>query len=156
MNRDSMYSGVRTRPRPMSRRRLLIAFAIGAGASALFASTARAQLEISSHTISAGGVTTSTGGNLELGGTIGQPDAQTPPVMSGGTYQLTGGFWPAAANVCTLPGDMNADGHVDGQDIQRFVNCLLTGAGPCTCADFNGGGVGASDVPAFVAALLGP
>lgn len=42
------------------------------------------------NTIDGGGATFSTGGSYSLGGTIGQPDAGS---MSGGTYQLAGGFW---------------------------------------------------------------
>jgi len=38
-----------------------------------------------------GGGGYSVGGTFELDGTIGQPDAG--PVMNGGTFQLTGGFW---------------------------------------------------------------
>lgn len=49
--------------------------------------------EIDWYTIDDGGVTWSTGGAYEQGGTIGQPDAGT---SSGGTYQLTGGFWSAS------------------------------------------------------------
>ena len=40
-----------------------------------------------------GGGGTSTGGGFAVSGTIGQPDAG--PVLSGGTFQLTGGFWAA-------------------------------------------------------------
>jgi hypothetical protein len=43
-------------------------------------------------TVDGGGETFSTGAGYSLGGTAGQPDAG--PVMSGGDYQLTGGFWP--------------------------------------------------------------
>jgi len=102
-----------------------------------------------------GGGGTSTGGAFSLTGTIGQPDAQTPPVMTSGTLELTGGYWPAAANVCTLPGDMNQDGRVNGADIQLFVNCLIAGTGSCGCADLDGGGLGINDVAAMVTKLLG-
>jgi hypothetical protein len=46
--------------------------------------------ELSWHT-SDGGGGTSTGGSYILRGTIGQPEAG---VMSGGSYELLGGFWP--------------------------------------------------------------
>ena len=49
---------------------------------------------------------------------------------------------------------MNQDGHINGNDIQLFVNCVLTGTGSCGCADFDGGGVSTSDVLEFVTALL--
>src|SRR5262249_28982361 len=107
--------------------------------------------DLSWNTIDGGGATFSTSGTYSLGGTIGQPDAGP---MSGGQFTLTGGFWPAAAPGCTLPGDINLDGHVDGDDVQPFVNCLIGGGGSCGCADLNGGGLDSSDVPVFVAALL--
>ncbi len=44
------------------------------------------------HTIDGGGEMFSTGGDYELGSTIGQPDARTEP-MTGGDYSLVGGFW---------------------------------------------------------------
>jgi hypothetical protein len=112
--------------------------------------------DLSWNTIDGGGAMFSTGGAFSLGGTIGQPDAQTPPVMSGGSFALTGGFW-AATDVCPMLGDINGDGVIDGQDVQLFVNCLLGSNGTnCGCADFNGGGVSSNDVPLFVAAVLGP
>jgi hypothetical protein len=47
------------------------------------------------NTVDNGGVTFSTGGGYELGGTAGQPDAA---VWSGeGGYTLSGGFWGAAS-----------------------------------------------------------
>src|SRR5262245_48292509 len=91
-----------------------------------FASTAFAQLQLSWYTIDGGGATFSTGGALQLGGTIGQPDASATP-MTGGSLQLTGGFWPGAGGACALPGDMNLDGQRDGLDVQSFVNCLILG-----------------------------
>src|SRR5881397_2771981 len=79
---------------------------------------ARAQsYDLSWNTIDGGGGT-STGGTFTLSGTIGQPDAQTPPVMAGGTFTLAGGFWAGVADVCTCLGDMNGDGTRDGRDIQ--------------------------------------
>ncbi|UCC31662.1 MAG: hypothetical protein JSU86_05160, partial [Phycisphaerales bacterium] len=46
--------------------------------------------EISRSTIDGGGTMRSTGGDFELSGTIGQPDAGT---LSGGDFELSGGFW---------------------------------------------------------------
>ena len=40
--------------------------------------------------VAGGGVTVSTGGTYELGGTAGQAEAGA---MTGGTFSLTGGFW---------------------------------------------------------------
>jgi hypothetical protein len=46
--------------------------------------------DLSWSTVDGGGHTFSVGGDYELGGTIGQPDAGS---MSGGDYVLCGGFW---------------------------------------------------------------
>lgn len=43
-------------------------------------------------TVDGGGVMRATGGEFELSGTVGQPDAG---VMAGGDFELTGGFWVA-------------------------------------------------------------
>jgi hypothetical protein len=50
--------------------------------------------DLSWYTIDGGGATFSTGGSYSLGGTIGQPDAGS---LSGGSYQLNGGFWGGAS-----------------------------------------------------------
>ncbi len=50
--------------------------------------------DLSWYTIDGGGATFSAGGSYLLGGTIGQPDAGS---MSGGSYQLNGGFWGGAS-----------------------------------------------------------
>ena len=105
------------------------------------------------NTIDGGGQMFSSAGVFELGGTIGQPDAQVAPVMTGGAFELTGGFWPIS-NVCYCLGDMNHDGKKDGRDVQKLVNCLLAG-GDCSCADVNGvNGVAVDDVTPFVSDLL--
>lgn len=130
----------------------------GIGATIVFvvAGHARAQFEISWHTVDGGGVMSSTDGQpggLVLSATSGQHDAQVPPVMSGGTFELTGGFW-AVSMVCGCPGDMNADGHKDGRDVQEFTSCMISG-GSCTCADMDGNNVvNTSDVVLYVADLL--
>ena len=49
-----------------------------------------AGFEITWYSIDGGGGMRSTGGDFELSGTIGQPDAGR---MSGGDFTLTGGFW---------------------------------------------------------------
>jgi hypothetical protein len=117
------------------------------------ATVAFAQYEISWHTVDGGGAMFSTGGTFSLGGTIGQPDAQAPPVMAGGTFELTGGFWPVA-NVCYCLGDLNGDGGRNGADVQKFVGCILA-AGDCSCADVDGAnGVTLADVTVFVNDLL--
>lgn len=119
----------------------------------LAASQALGQLAIDWHTVDGGGEMNSVGGSFSLSGTIGQPDAQVLPVMSGGTFELTGGFW-VVATVCNCPGDLNGDGFRNGADIQNFARCF-TGASACICADVNGiGGVNSADVTAFVTDLL--
>lgn len=52
------------------------------------------------HTIDGGGATSGIGGAYTLGATIGQPDAG---VMSGGTFDLAGGFWHGGGT--TVSGD---------------------------------------------------
>jgi len=95
--------------------------------------------EIDWHTIDGGGEMWSIGGNYELSGTIGQPDAGE---MAGGTYGLTGGFWFGC-----VPGDCDCDGDVDLYDFADFQVCL-DASGPggglpgpdCACFDFDESG----------------
>jgi hypothetical protein len=49
--------------------------------------------DLSWSTVDGGGYTFSSGGDYELGGTIGQPDTGC---MEGGSYLLCGGFWPGS------------------------------------------------------------
>jgi len=111
--------------------------------------------DLSWHTVDGGGYTFSTGGSYSLGGTIGQHDAGPVPTgMSGGTFTLVGGFWPAAAIVCTCPGDVNGDLVKNGLDIQLFTQCIIAG-GSCSCAEIDGlPGLNNGDVSAFVTDLL--
>ncbi|MBL8877553.1 MAG: hypothetical protein JNG88_00410 [Phycisphaerales bacterium] len=91
--------------------------------AALVSAAASAQFDLSWNTIDGGGATFSTGSGFELGGTIGQPDASAG--LTGGGFELIGGFWPgaAAANIVVL-GDMNCDGVVNNFDIDPFVLAL--------------------------------
>ncbi len=110
------------------------------------------------HTIDGGGEQLTSGGGFELAGTIGQPDASsfdTP--MSGGGYELVGGFWLAASQTlgCACPGDVWPDDVLDGGDIQAFADCLVSGGSNCICADTVPNGVlDLADVDAFVSDLL--
>ncbi len=93
--------------------------------------------EIPWFTIDGGGVMNSTGGDFELSGTIGQPD---PGTMTGGGFELTGGFWFALA-----PGDCNTDGGVNLFDYDTFEGCLSGPDGPapvgdCRCFDVDQSG----------------
>jgi len=55
-------------------------------------SVGRAQsYRIDWYKVAGGGAMNTTGGNYNLSGTAGQPDAS--PAMIGGNYSLTGGFW---------------------------------------------------------------
>ena len=103
--------------------------------------------EISRSTIDGGGMMFSAGGDFELSGTIGQPDAG---VMEGDGFTLTGGFWFGEP-----PDDCNSDGWVDLIDYDDFNECL---SGPdselpvpeCNCFDLDGDGdVDLSDVGRF-------
>lgn len=58
----------------------------------------------------------STGGDFELSGTIGQPDAG---VLSSGEFELCGGFWfPLSLADC------NSDGRVNLMDYEDFEPCF--------------------------------
>ena len=91
---------------------LVVAFTLS-----LLASSARGQLAIDWYTIDGGGITTSTAGSIELGGSIGQHDAG--PMGSGSTV-LYGGFWAGELAPPPCPADYNQDGGVDGPDVDAF------------------------------------
>ena len=74
--------------------------------------------DLSWYTIDGGGETFSTGGDFEHGGTIGQPDANTT-VMTGGNFELAGGFWPGTTPFCH--GDINGDGEVGLNDLAELL-----------------------------------
>jgi len=88
-----------------------------------FTSSITAQdYDLSWSTIDGGGGT-STGGNFTLSGTLGQPDAG---MMSGGDYELTGGFWGGWSSCW-----------VDLVDLERFLGYWLDGPNAGIPADFN-------------------
>ena len=131
------------------------------GAVLIAAQAALAQYDLSWWTVDGGGQMFSTGGTFQLGGTIGQPDA-SQTVMTGGSFQLIGGFWAVAA---PTPGDMNCDGVINFLDINPFV-LALTGEAAYNAAfpncnflngDVNGdGSVNFLDINPFVSLLSGP
>jgi len=92
------------------------------------------------HTVDGGGGT-STGGGFELSGTIGQHDAGPDDAgMSGGTFDLVGGFW-AVSLPLAVPGDCDGDGDVELDDLFDLAACLSgpyggLGAG-CECLDLD-------------------
>ena len=98
-----------------------------------------AQYELSWYTIDGGGGR-SIGGPYTLTGTIGQPDAAA---VSGGDYELLGGFWPGGP-LCFvnfkhfarfaeywlepgagLPADLDQLNGVNGVDLRLFVEQWL-------------------------------
>ena len=114
------------------------------------------------YTFHPGGDTFGAGGDFELSGTVGQPDASALG-MTGGNFELAGGFW-AGVPPFQL-GDMNCDGAVNAFDIDPFVLALTNPAGYAAAwpdcdrmlADCNGDGVvNAFDIDPFVELLTGP
>lgn len=108
--------------------------------------------------VDGGGRMDSSGGGYAVSGTIGQPDASLFNMpMTGGGYEVVGGFWPVAAvpEVCACPGDVMPDALINGRDIQAFTDCLLGGGSNCDCADTDPNGLlDVNDVDAFVIDLL--
>jgi hypothetical protein len=85
----------------MSNRRTITMLAVVAPLAMV--STFASDLAVDWYTIDGGGEMWCSGGDYELSGTIGQPDANTT-VMAGGDFKLTGGFWaPFAAHVKPVP-----------------------------------------------------
>lgn len=103
--------------------------------------TGPSDYDLSWFTVDGGGAMRSTGGDFELSGTIGQPDAGGPMVGSPESgYEVTGGFWFEIA-----PGDCNSDGGVNLFDHDAFLSCIEGPAGgplatECVCFDLDGNG----------------
>jgi len=93
-------------------------FGVFGFALAVLTSTAAAQYDLSWYTIDGGGGMFSAGGAFEVSGTIGQFDAG---VMSGGIYELQGGFWPGATAPAPCLGDLNGDGAVSLADLSILL-----------------------------------
>lgn len=109
---------------------------------ALAAAALGQEYTISRSTVDGGGVMRSTGGDLELSGTIGQADAG---VLTGGAFELTGGFWFGIP-----PCDGNDDGLVTSLDYEALAGCLSgpggnAPAGSCRVFDCNPNGTVALD-----------
>jgi hypothetical protein len=137
----------------MNRKSYPIAMALATFVLAITAAFAQlagpSNLEIPWETIDGGGQTYTTGGTFALGSTIGQPDANSL-VLTGGTLELRGGFWPGADTVITptCPADIapsGGNGLVDVDDLLAVINTW--GACPGCVSDIAPpGGNGSVDV----------
>jgi hypothetical protein len=85
----------------------------------LAASPVLADYTIDWWTIDGGGAMWTTGGDYELSGTIGQPDAGV--VMTGGDYALAGGFWLGGAEEPFCFGDLDGDLDIDLADLAQLL-----------------------------------
>ncbi len=103
---------------------VVFAVVLAAGAAALV--PLGPSFDLSWNTIDGGGGT-STGGGFELAGTIGQHDAGPgAPGMTGGTFELRGGFWlglaPPPPSTADLTGPFGVpDGCVDAFDLAALL-----------------------------------
>ncbi|MFO0830735.1 MAG: hypothetical protein U0637_02715 [Phycisphaerales bacterium] len=120
--------------------------------------SASAQFAIPWYTVDCGGGT-STGGTFAVSGTVGQPDAG---VMSGGTFQLNGGFWVGGGTPTGCDSvDFNGDTlFPDTQDIADFISVFGGGScptGTCGDIDFNNDGLfpDTDDIAAFIRVFAG-
>jgi hypothetical protein len=86
--------------------------------------------ELSWHTIDGGGGT-SGGGGYELSGTIGQPDAGG--TLTGGSFEVVGGFWTAGGPQPACEGDANNSGAVDVDDLIAVILAWGTCANCANC-----------------------
>jgi hypothetical protein len=137
----------------------------------IVAMTARAaDFTIDWWTMDGGGAMGTSGGSYELSGTIGQPDAGV--ALSGGNFELTGGFWFATPSPQWCLGDSNCSGGAPTfEDITYFVSALSGQAAwetyyvnqqgappPCPYLvnDIDGGGVAFDDIEPFVALIGQP
>ncbi len=108
--------------------------------------------DIDWYTIDGGGEMFTTGGDFELSGTIGQPDASTT-VMTGGDFALAGGFWPGAVEEPFCFGDLDDDGYRDLSDLAQLLGSYGETSG-MTYEDGDLDGDGDVDL-SDLAALLG-
>jgi hypothetical protein len=129
-------------------------------ASTAWSSCAMAQpFDLDWFTIDGGGGT-SVRNAIEVSGTIGQPDAGE---MTGGGFELIGGFWGVAAD--TQSGcdsiDFNNDGlFPDTADIDDLLSVFSGGpcsTGNCNDIDFNNDGLfpDTTDIDAFLNVFSG-
>ena len=122
-------------------------------AAIALAGIATAQLAIDWHSVDGGGGVSS-GGTLEVSGTIGQHDAGA---MAGGSLELVGGFWAV-----TLPalcaGDVDGDGTVNITDLGILLSNFGIAVGATRSdGDLSGdGAVNITDLGELLAAFGSP
>jgi hypothetical protein len=115
-----------------------LALAIGVATGAMGGKALGGNFDLAWHSMDGGGGS-SAGGSFELSGTIGQADAgPASGGMSGGGFELTGGFWVAADSIAIAP-DCDGSGIVDLADHSALAACLSGPAagtpGGCECFD---------------------
>ena len=98
--------------------------ALATGATAAHAQSG-GPYEIVAWTIDGGGLHNAVGGPFALSGTIGQPDAG--PGLSGGPFEVAGGFWPAAIAADACPADLNNDGQLNFFDVAAYIALFNAG-----------------------------
>ncbi|MCB9851647.1 MAG: PQQ-dependent sugar dehydrogenase [Phycisphaerales bacterium] len=76
--------------------------------------------------------------------------------FNGGAIAMTGIIAASYSSPsCACVGDLTGDATVNGDDIRRFVDCLVGTGSDCGCADVDGmDGVGQNDIASFVGLLL--
>ena len=110
---------------------LMAAFAACCITAALAQELAPGSFDLSWNTIDGGGGTSS-GGTFEVTGTIGQPDASSS-MLTGGTFSLSGGFWPGTATpIPTCAPDIATphDGRVNIDDLLYVISQWGQPGGP--------------------------
>ena len=106
--------------------KLMYALSIGL-TLALVSNTSFGDYTIDWWTIDGGGEMFTTGGDFELSGTIGQPDAGV--LMTGGDYALAGGFWAGGAAEPFCFGDLDGDGVIGLSDLAQLLSNYGTPSG---------------------------
>ena len=95
--------------------------------TAALAASGPADYDLSWNTMDSGGGT-SAAGDLELSGTIGQAEAGV--LMTGGGFELTGGYWRAGTEVPpSCPADLDDDGTVGITDFLIVLGAWGTPGG---------------------------
>ncbi len=117
---------------------------------AAFAGPSGGSFEIVSYTIDGGGIIDSSGGAFSLSGTVGQPDAGG--TMTGGSFELTGGFW-ATVPAVGCDADLAAPfGVLNLQDVFAYL-ALFNSSDPAADLAAPFGTLNLQDVFAYLAAF---